>query len=322
MKLAFLIYDSRSGSTLLSREITANLPDAIVTPELRFDMLLARKNRWLHNASPADLADLLLQYRFHTKLDWSTKELYDALARRDPGASLHGLIEAIAQELARRSGEQAPRVAIIKSGVHLRVWRRIRERLPAASFIYIVRDPRAVVQSKLMTARPYVEGQRMAWAGVFGAAMQWRWYCSMVEAIGRAGGRIHYVRYEDLLQTHDSVLSDLANFVDSRIAKGNRRYVVPSAERVIHKRIERDGLAPDRAEAWRTSLAADDQAIVELLCARQMRHWGYHCERQLSGLRSAAVLSRGAFQSAGLVGREGLRRGWTQIVKRFSAKGK
>ena len=316
MKLVFLVYDSRSGSTLLSRELSDTFAEVVVTPELRFDGLLKYTDTWLDSASSSDLAGLLCQFRFDTKLDWSFEALRESLSRPTRQAGLEGIIRTLVQNLAAASGRRPPAVAVIKSGMHLRVWRKIRRRLPQASFVYMVRDPRAVVHSKLNTPRPYVEGQTMAWAGVFAASLRWRLYCAKVESIIANGGDVHVVRYEDLLETHEPTMTGLANFLDCAPSPHVGRYSVPRAEQAIHRNVEVDGIVAERMNAWRGSLHANDQATVEILCSSYMRRWRYPPEKELTRLAAAMVLIGSLSNSVAKIAMETLRRSWSAVVRR------
>lgn len=316
MKLVFLVYDSRSGSTLLSRELSDTFADVVVTPELRFDGLLKYGDTWLDNASPSDLANILCQYRFDSKLDWSFEVLRDSLSQPRPQAGLEGIIQTLVESLAARNGRPSPAAAVIKSGMHLRVWRKIRRRLPRASFIYMVRDPRAVVHSKLNTPRPYVQGQTMAWAGVFAAALRWRLYCAKVESILASDGDVHVVRYEDLLEAHDEIMTGLADFLGRPPVPHAGRYAVPHAEQAIHRNVEVDGIVVERLSAWRDSLHANDQATIEIVCSSHMRRWRYRPENELTRFAAAMILVGSFSDSVAKIGLETLRRSRAAVVRR------
>lgn len=316
MKLVFLVYDSRSGSTLLSRELSDAFADVVVTPELRFDGLSKYTDSWLDSASSSELAGLLCRYRFDSKLGWSFEALRKSLSQPRPQAGLEGIIQTLVESLAAASERPPPAVAVIKSGMHLRVWRRIRRRLPRASFIYMVRDPRAVVHSKLNTPRPYVKGQTMAWAGVFAASLRWRLYCAKVDSILASGGEIHVVRYEDLLETHDEIMIGLADFLGCPPSPHVGRYAVPPAEQAIHRNVEVDGIVVERMSAWRDSLHANDQATIEIICGNYMRRWRYLPENELTRFAAARVLIVSLSKSVARIGMETLRRSWSAVVRR------
>ena len=75
MKLVFLVYDSRSGSTLLSREIAAQFPDVYVSPEIRFDDLFGRDAGWWKHAADGRVFRLLEAGRIPEKLGLARDEV-------------------------------------------------------------------------------------------------------------------------------------------------------------------------------------------------------------------------------------------------------
>lgn len=305
MNVVFLVYDSRSGSTLLSREITSHVPGVLVTPELRFDMLVRRGERWLANAPTADILELLRQHRWAAKLEFTAPMLEEVVRRHRE--SIRALIEGVAATLAAHRRQPAPSTVVIKSGMHLRVWRRILTLIPDARFLTIVRDPRAAIASKLATPRPYHPGQPMAWGGTLLAALQWRWYSATARRIG-AYGELHTVNYEELLDSHSQVLSGVAAFLGSQLQWGTDRYRIPAAEHAIHGRVLTEGLEHERSSAWRKTLSREDQAVIEFVCGAEMRRRGYDPE-QLPGLpASFALLGKAFASSCYLVARQLLRR--------------
>jgi hypothetical protein len=300
MKLVFLVYDSRSGSTLLSREIAAQFPDAYVSPEIRFDALFGRPAAWWRHAGDGRVRQLLEAGRVPQKLELSDAEVAQLSA---DARGIRPLIEALVARAAAREGRSAPAVAVIKSGRHLRAARRILADIPGARFVYVVRDPRAAIASKLVTDRPYVPGQKMAWAGPFAAALQWRWYGRLARELARAAP-VRTVPYEALLADSAGVLEALAQFLSIQRALGGAHYRVPDAERAIHGRVLAEGLDASRAAAWRSELSREDQTVIEILCGSEMRRWGYEAELHPGPLRVLALVGKSFLVSAARIVRE------------------
>jgi len=297
MKLVFLVYDSRSGSTLLSREIAEHFPGVWVSPEIRFDAFFGRTARWWRKAGPDAIHHLLISARVPDKLDIAPADARRlAAGARNP----RELIESLVISQRGRNGEARPAEAVIKSGMHLRIGRSILREIPDARFLFMVRDPRASIASKLATERPYHPGQRMAWAGALVAALQWRWYARLARQLG-GHVELHVVAYEQLLAAHRDTLDALSRFFAIATGYGGGTYRVPAAERSIHGRVEAGGLEAERANAWRKELSPDDQAVIELVCSREMRRLGYQPELQIGLLHAARVLAKSFVRSAGLL---------------------
>jgi hypothetical protein len=313
VNLVFLVYDSRSGSTLLSREIAARFPGVYVTPEIRFDRLFGRRPAWWRAAGAERIGRILAAGRVPEKLEVPPAEISRLAAA---ASGVRPLVEGLLAAAGRRADGGAPRQAIIKSGRHLRAGRRILRDIPDARFLFIVRDPRAAIASKLATDRPYRPGQKMAWAGTFAAALQWRWYARLARGLARRAP-LHALRYETLLARHAEVMQELAGFLGSEPGTGAGRYRIPDAERAIHARVLAEGVDALRAEAWRRELAGRDQAVIELACGSEMRRWGYEPELRTSPLRAAGLLAAAAATSAGRV----LRESCARLARRHRAAG-
>lgn len=304
MKLAFLVYDSRSGSTLLSREIASRMPGVYVTPEVRFDRLLGRSPGWWRRHGPERVAALLDACRVPEKLNLARESVQRVAAAH---RAARPLVEALLTEARRLEGAGVISTAVVKSGLHLRAARRVLADIPDARFVFIVRDPRAAIASKLTTARPYHPGQTMAWAGAFYAALQWRQYARRARAL-RGRAPLHALTYESVIERHDEALQGIARFLDSGIGAAAGAYRIPPAEHAIHARVLAGGVDAGRAQAWRESLAPRDQAVIELVCAGEMRRFGYAPELRIGALRAAGLLAGAAAASAGHIVAEGARR--------------
>jgi Sulfotransferase family len=300
MRLVFLVYDSRSGSTLLSREIAAQFPDVYVSPEIRFDALFGRDAGWWKDAADGRVFRRLEAGRIAEKLGLARDEL-QRLSSAARG--VRPLIEDLVVRAAALDGRNPPDVAVIKSGRHLRAARRIFADIPDARFLYLVRDPRAAIASKLVTERPYLPGQKMAWAGVGAAALQWCWYGRLARRLARSWPLLA-LKYESLLKDAAGTSEALAKFLGSRLGTGGARYRVPEAERAIHERAIADGLDLSRASAWRAQISPGDQAVIESVCGREMRRWGYKTDSRHNAIRAAALVAKAFAVSAARVARE------------------
>jgi hypothetical protein len=247
---------------------------------------------------------LLREHRHVEKTGLPDAEIRAAAAARSP-LRIRGVIEEVALRLAAADRRAQPSTAILKSGAHLWVWRRIRRTLPDARFLFIVRDPRAVVLSKLGTERPYHAGQSMAWAGCAAAAVQWRWYARHADRIAATPGTLLEVRYEDLLAEPASVLERVGRFLGATVSgRGTASYRIAPAERSIHPLALEDGLATERAQAWRTGLGARECAVVERICGREMAARGYAALERHARPREWAMTAQEIARSGWRIGQE------------------
>jgi hypothetical protein len=295
--VGFLVYDSRSGSTLLAREMTARLDGVFVTPEIGFDGLLAmRESELIRLGWPAVLGRLYDGYEFrHFDLPF---EVAASLLHDASGTPL-GRAQAVRVLLAAyvaRLADPGTRCVIVKNGSHLRHWRALQALFGGAlRLIHITRDPRAVINSKLRTQRPYRPAESMAWGGPLLAAVRWRRYVEQAQRARRGGVAIHTLRYEDLLATPDSVIDGIARFLGApvRAAASGSAYGVPERERSIHRRIAAPGFDSARETAWQRELSGPDRFQIETLCASAMSGLGYRAQAAPGPLNVATAWCRG-----------------------------
>lgn len=293
-RLAFLVYDSRSGSTFLASKLARAVGHLAVTPELRFDRMLrgARSARGRLDSRP--LLDSLFARDSMRNLATSRDRVEEAIEAEATRLSPESLLRLTLGFHLRADGQDDPDVILIKAGPHAFVWEEIRGALPGASFIYVIRDPRAVVNSKIKTRRPYFPAENMAWPGAALSAYRWTMYSRAMRRAARAGVPVLPVRYEDALADVDAVLQDCAAFLGLPLATGagERRdaYRIPDAERQIHRLVAEGQAVRERADAWRKELSGRAVRLVETVAQDEMRLRGYRPDRERGRLLRAGIL--------------------------------
>ena len=302
---AFLVSDSRSGSTLLSRELTARLDDVIVTTELNFDPVFDRGS--MQTSSPQRVAQQVAaqpNFRTDTPATDESQAWASGIAADGPGAArlFCGLVERWLGSHARGAH---PACVIIKNGSHARYAAEICKVLgERVRFIFLVRDPRSVVASKLRTRRPYAPWEVMAWGGSLVAALRWRSYARNMARARATGAKVLEVRYEDLVTDPDKVIGAIAGFCGCGLrdtAQPPAPYEVPAAERTIHTRATSEPIDASRLADWAATLSARDTRIVEALCGSEMELRGYAPTRARTRLSRALICATALPQAARLV---------------------
>jgi hypothetical protein len=273
-RFVFLISDSRSGSTLLARELTARVADIIVTTELNFDPVFARN--W-GGRSPLLIAKhVASQPNFRVASSSHVQGSPELRHGPEGGAQLFKAL--IEQWLSGHSGGLRPDCVVIKNGSHARYGSEIHQVLrERVKFIFLVRDPRSVVASKLRTRRPYAPWEVMAWGGSLIAALRWRSYARNMARAKASGADVLEIRYEELIRDPRGVLEALARHCGCTvrdIAQPAATYQVPAPEREIHSMVSEE-ISSRRVSEWTSALRARDRRIVEAVCGSQMRQRGY-----------------------------------------------
>jgi len=277
--IGFLIYDSRSGSTLLASILNAH-PELFVSLEAEYP--LAAMDHLRRNGRPPEGAALERMVREDRRLaEWSFdgSALFREMASKDPAVTLEaftrGLLDAAAR--AARGAGDPPKFAILKQGLLTGYLPELRRIWPDAPVVHIFRDGRAVFASKKRAVN--VDSNRPMASDPTQAARRWAGIQRAVRE-SSAGRAVFHVRYEDLLMGADVVLARLWRFFD--VAKASldaldlaayaRR--IPGSQKKIHNLV---GQAPNpqRLVAWRRQLTLPEIWRYERTAARQLADCGY-----------------------------------------------
>jgi len=273
----FLVGCPRSGTTLLSVMMHAH-PRIAMPPETRF-LLPAYRNR----AQYGDLSkpenrrrlaeDLILDPgRFH-ELQLDKAEMVEKIVAAPP--TLGSALGTIWREFARsrgkaRWGEKRP--------AYWRDMGMILRLFPDAQVIHLVRDGRACVASL----------KRVHWwtSGPVSAMSSWTLADAELRRLGRRlpADRYHRLRYEDLLSDPRAELGRLCAFLGEQFDEAMLNHSraandIVKSYKTWHEKT-RGELDPQRIEAWRRELSAEEIGLFEAVAKRALRRNGY----ELSGI--------------------------------------
>lgn len=147
---------------------------------------------------------------------------------------------------------------------------------PAARFVLVRRDPRAVAASNLGVGDPAQAGHPLS------AARAWRAQEAIVARLRAEGlgDRIHVVGFEALLADPGPALADLCGFLGVEedrglLDPGRARGAdgAPFAANTSHGPVA-PGARPELSERWRARLDPGARALVELVCGAEMEAAG------------------------------------------------
>jgi hypothetical protein len=153
----------------------------------------------------------------------------------------------------------------------------------------LVRDPRAVAHSWQRTrVRPEVhwEHREMPRHGVLRSALAWNVSNRLTERIAKAGVEVRVQRYEDFVAEPLPSLTEIASFALGRsdldvtdavfdAEPGKLRHTI--AGNPVRLGSGRIAVRPD--VAWETEMSRFDRNIVDVICRRQMKRYGYRSAR-------------------------------------------
>jgi hypothetical protein len=220
-------------------------------------------------------------------------------AERTYAAVFSALLEIFAeQHSVPFVGEKTPN--------HLLHMLTLERFFPAAKFIHIVRDPRAVVNS--WRDVPWSTGN------VVGDAFVWRRYMLAArQCPPRRSDSLMVIRFEDLVRRPEPTLTDVCRFIGidfqpSMCAFHDNKESALNVTREPWKARANQPLDTDRLGRWRDELSRGDVARIESVAGGEMRRYEYHpvCSRLCSLMLQLPVWSREIIRrlSRGVSGRK------------------
>ena len=260
-----IVGSRRSGTTLLHAMLSQH-PDLLVHPaEPQFILGLYRRfGRCVHNIPEAVAYVRDHPYRAPTLSPWELESAY--------GECKHLLLQEFVQRylLLWGGGEGRQKKPVLKDPYFIRHLDLMFELFPAATFIHIVRDPRANVSS-----------QRARWP----EASTWeclRWWRDAVRAGHRLARqqphRCIELRYEDLITTPEQTLRQLCRFLHVPFLSKLLEFELETISFVSGKEPEAvrfTGLDPTRVAHWQKYLPPLEVRLVESGCHKEMAWYQY-----------------------------------------------
>ena len=267
----FVIGCSRSGTTLLYHMLLSSGNFAVYRMESMIFTLLEPRFRPLSN--PRNRRRMLNV--------WCTTRLYQrsGLERSEIEPRIMAecqnggdFLRIVMEEMCRKQGverwaETTPE--------HLLYIPRIKETIPNALVIHVIRDGRDVALSleKLSWVRrlPW-DRKRVAMA----AAIYWEWIVNKGREAGRALGENYIeVHYEDLVRKPAEVLKTLEPFIEHDL-------IYPRIKEVGIGSVSKPNTAfhddpQSSIGRWKTLLSQEDLATMEGLIGSNLRELGYEC---------------------------------------------
>lgn len=282
----FIVGCARSGTTLLRRMLDAH-SDVAVTGETHFGPRYVRQSpraKVQNDASTraAVLNDFIASNYFRVlKIE---EEAFRARAMShfdDPWFPLRVAMEDFGRaRKVSNVGEKTPAHALYVAG--------LARSFPDSRFMFIRRDPRAVVAS----------WDRVEWSrrSAVEVAEVWRRYArAMRRAARRLPGRHLVVRYEELVSDPETVLESACAFLDvefepSMLAYYERRPDDSASWELKYRQMTFKPPVASRIDAWRDELRPGERPLIEAICGREMTLAGYTPDaspvaRTLSGAR-------------------------------------
>jgi len=151
--------------------------------------------------------------------------------------------------------------------------------IPSSKVVHIIRDPRAVCASNLVTSAPYP---------MIFLLRQWRKSCSAAlyqQKFTKYGKNAFILRYEDLISQPDIYINKVCDFLEIKphenmynpsayLDGGNKPWLQNSSHRGAIS-----GFNIDSIEKWREVLSDRQISMIESMCCGEMSLFGYKTEQ-------------------------------------------
>jgi hypothetical protein len=265
-----IIGAQRSGTSLLSRMLNQH-PGIAVPGESFFFNTFGPLHRFYGDLALAENRSRLIDDALATAKisEWRSPPSRAAVQAKLREPTLGGIFRAILDAWTEAQGKQRWGE---KTPQHVLHWRHVHEALPDAPLVHIVRDGRDVALS--LVAAQF--GPKT----IYAAAHRWRRYIRTIAAIkaSAAPGRLHEIRYEDLLQQPEKVLAGVCAFLGEpyspRLLEFHKDSTAYNGYGAEHRNL-RSPLLSQNAARWQRQMTARDVRIFESIAARELTEYGY-----------------------------------------------
>ncbi len=272
--LYFIVYESRSGSTFLANQLVKN-GEIAIPPENNMISIILDKYEKDYIASEKDfqrLYKLLREDRKFADLDLQYNEIKDIV---EYPLSISNFIVRL-MEVYRRNHFSSAKLIVFKKGNYIKHYRAIKHYFPMAKFICLIRDGRAVFNSKKRsiysgTGKPFLRSP-------YKAAKKWNKTIRLIRQMEEEiGDDILVIRYEDLIKDTKHYLEMLSYFMgfSGYVQKQkDLAYFVPERYGDLHRNINKSPLV-SRIDDWKSKLTKNEIFLYESVAHRQLKDNGY-----------------------------------------------
>lgn len=277
LKYLFVVGCPRSGTTWVAW-LLAQHPATVVSLHTGFFQALADNLTWFERTGGFGNRVIGAAVEDSGSDSQRLSTLQELVEPEELHAACRPLAECLFNGMARTNADA--RWAVEKTPENLLHAELIRAVLPEASFLHVIRDPRAVFSSMRMAGKQWAFPGDLPSSPVAFARSYWTEYLDAGERLAGRSDRYLEVRYEDL---HAGGPGELARIFDWLDLPADRQFCERAIEAGSIDRM-RDALPAPRgffrsghAEGWRQELSAWHIRAIEHLAGDHMERFGYHC---------------------------------------------
>lgn len=283
-QIVFLLYDSRSGSTLLSRLLN-DFKDIGVTVESNFMVSLLKLEKYFLVVEPDFelIAQKIINMDRFKNLKINENDIIQDMKQKP--ITIGAFVENLLNIYFSREKPGAD-IWIIKDGSNGHFARYIIETLPTAKFIHIIRDGRAVLNSRMKTVNPYGNKKSMS-RDPLTTARHWVRLVSTIDTVSTDYPE-HFleVKYEDIIINTDRELQRIREFLGlhpCRIdtsSQDNYYSKIVKKEQMIHTLVNEEPKIA-RCNAWKKELPDNYRKLFELIAGNTLKQKGYSLDKDI-----------------------------------------
>jgi len=272
MKMAFLVYDARSGSTLLAAMLN-RISGIKVMPETNFPSRILDRGKKIFSDANEAINFLKMEPHFiESGIDCEELALKLRNEKKELNAKI--IIENVIATYFNDEIKKNNSVAVIKCGEAIFHMETLQCYFPHAHFIHIYRDGRAVCASKIKTlsswGRPFCNN-------IISNALNWK---KRIEITDGFTGNMISVKYEDLVQKPNYVIEYICEQLHlpkqaRQLCKDYNTYLKSIGKRQQHLHYNIGTPDPKKINQWKNYLSWKEIAIYENIARRELISKGY-----------------------------------------------
>ncbi len=282
LKLIFLTYINRSGSTFLAN-LFSKSPDVLVCPEGEILMNELLVNPGQHsNMKKENRNKFIRHFKEDPKLKyWNLSE--DIFENLPENANNFEIFILIITSYKNQIKPEAS-VILFKAERLIHLFDNLMEfvSFDETCFLSIIRDCRGVYASQKITIIP--DSDKLMSRNPVQTAMNWKIHVNKALNMSQAGV-LEVIRYEELILNTEEMFSRLLGktgipfFKDSG-KKGDLFDRLPESHRIIHVNILKEPIFT-KTDSWKETLSLNEQCIIKIITGENLSVFNQSFSKQV-----------------------------------------
>lgn len=281
IEMVFVVCSGRSGSTLLQSMFDAH-PNICAPIESKFVLHLAGKygqvKTWNDKTIGAFCTDLYTNRKFRLFWKVQKKSLLKAFSNYSV-ESFEDACKVVYLSFPSFFKKEKIQVIVDKNPLHIRFMHELSTIFPNAKFIHLIRDPRAVYNSR---RKAFNE------KSAFVHAHRWNLENSLALNYQKKNPKKYdRMLYEELVLNTEVILKNISEFIhipfNKKMLSGHKHFEERIAENkylnLVHHRNITKPVMVGNTEKWQTEIDPKNSRIIEAVTFEWANFFGYSVEK-------------------------------------------